>query len=79
MNRRWDEHQRGTAKSKFTRAFAPLEIALLLATAESKELALQLEAQIKKLSKEEKEKIIRNPQSFLSKNPQFTLQNLQDF
>lgn len=58
--RRYQEHLSGTA-SKYTRSFRPLKLAQCWKILESKSAAMQVERFIKKLSKQEKEKLIATP------------------
>lgn len=58
--KRWEAHQTGKA-SKYTRSFKPIKIAQFWHIQGNKALAMQLERNIKKLSKLEKEKIIIHP------------------
>ena len=58
LARRFQEHQRGTAKCKYTRAFKPIKIAQSWQVNGSKADAMRLERDIKKLSRTEKIKLI---------------------
>lgn len=62
ISRRYQEHLSGTA-SKYTRSFKPLKLAQCWKIEESKSAAMQVEKFIKKLSKQEKEKLIAMPKS----------------
>lgn len=60
LEKRYKAHVDGTSKCKFTRSFKPISIAQSWEILE-KSQALKLERQIKKLSKNEKERLIANP------------------
>lgn len=60
LTKRYAAHLDGTA-SKYTRSFKPLRIAQSWEIGEDKSMAMKLEHYIKQLSREEKEKIIKNP------------------
>lgn len=68
LEKRYRSHLNGTGGCKYTRSFKPLAIAQCWIIA-NKLLALQLERDIKKLSKKQKMAIIAHPES-LSTNPQ---------
>lgn len=68
LAKRYTSHVTGTGGCKYTRSFKPLGIAQCWSVSESKVLAMQLERQIKKLSRVEKENIISNPAT-LSEDP----------
>ncbi len=59
LTKRYEAHLEGTA-SKYTRSFKPLKIAQYWKV-KNKSIAMQLENRIKKLSRQNKEKIINNP------------------
>jgi len=61
LQRRYQEHLAGTAKCKYTRSFKPVKLARCWEVTEGKSLALKIERYIKKLSREEKEKLIAKP------------------
>ncbi len=61
LKKRYQSHLDGTLKCKYTRSFKPLRIAQCWEIQESKSLAMQLECQIKKLKRSEKEALINNP------------------
>jgi putative endonuclease len=61
LNRRYQEHLTGTDKCKYTRSFKPERLAQCWEVRDSKTLALQIEAFIKKLPKKKKEALISNP------------------
>lgn len=67
--KRYQSHVNGTGRCKYTRSFKPLMIAQCWQINGSKSLAMQLERQIKKLTRQEKEKLIARP-SKLSDSPQ---------
>jgi len=58
--KRFEAHKNGTG-SKYTRSFKPLHIAQCWKIEGNKSLAMKIERSIKKLSRNEKEKIISNP------------------
>lgn len=60
LEKRYAAHLNGTA-SKYTRSFKPVRIAQSWKIAGEKSLAMKIEKHIKKLSRAEKEKIIKNP------------------
>ena len=65
--RRYHSHKKGTG-SKYTRSFKPKFVAQCWEITGEKGLAMQVEHQIKKMSREEKERVILVP-STLSNNP----------
>lgn len=66
--KRYQSHLNGTGKCKYTRSFKPVTIAQCWQINGSKSLAMQIEKQIKNLSRQEKESIIAKPAK-LSDNP----------
>ena len=58
--KRYEAHKSGTG-SKYTRSFKPTSIAQCWEISGEKGLAMQVERQIKKMSREEKESVIRYP------------------
>ncbi len=68
LAKRYQSHVNGTGKCKYTRSFKPVTIAQCWQIDGSKSLAMQLEKQIKKLSRQEKETLIAKPAK-LSDNP----------
>lgn len=64
--RRYQEHQAGTAKCKYTRSFKPLSIAQNWHIHGLKSTALKMEKFIKKLPKQKKELLIANPELLVS-------------
>src|SRR3990167_7772095 len=69
LAKRYHSHVNGTGRCKYTRSFKPVAIAQCWQIDGSKSLAMQLEKQIKKLSRKEKENLIAKP-ARLSSNPQ---------
>lgn len=69
LAKRYHSHVNGTGRCKYTRSFKPVAIAQCWQIDGSKSLAMQLEKQIKKLSRNEKENLIAKP-ARLSDNPQ---------
>ena len=65
LAKRYETHIKGTGKCKYTRSFKPLSIAQCWRINGDKALAMQIERQIKKLSRIEKEKIIARPSRLL--------------
>lgn len=61
LARRYQEHQRGSTKCKYTRSFKPIKIAQSWSTFEKKSEALAMERFIKRLTKHEKDDLILNP------------------
>ena len=61
LMKRFQSHVDGTGKCKYTRSFKPLCIAQSWKIMGDKALAMQIERQIQKLSRPEKEKIIKCP------------------
>jgi putative endonuclease len=68
LEKRYQAHLDGNGRCKYTRSFKPLKIAQSWLVKEDKLLALKLEREIKKLSRENKIKLIRNPEQ-LSADP----------
>jgi putative endonuclease len=66
--KRYDSHVNGTGRCKYTRSFKPVKIAQCWRIDGDKSLAMQLERQIKKLSRSEKDLVIGKP-STLTDNP----------
>jgi putative endonuclease len=62
LSRRYQEHVLGTGKCKYTRSFKPLHIAQSWQINADKSLAMKTEKFIKKMSKQEKEQLILNPE-----------------
>lgn len=62
LEKRYAKHVEGTA-SKYTRSFKPVLIAQSWEITAGKILAMKIERFIKKLSRMEKEKLIKNPHS----------------
>ncbi len=63
LEKRYHAHVTGTGKCKYTRSFKPIKIAQSWEISQGKAEAMRLERFIKTLSREEKEKIIADPQS----------------
>ena len=63
--KRYKSHIDGTGKCKYTKSFKPLEIAQCWKIYDSKAKAMQIEREIKKLSRLEKEKLIITPSLLL--------------
>lgn len=61
LEKRYQSHVNGTGKCKYTRSFKPKSIAQSWEIIGGKARAMQIEAQIKSLSRAEKEKLILNP------------------
>lgn len=63
--KRYQAHVTGTGKCKYTRSFKPVNIAQYWRINGDKGFAMQIERQIKKLTRSEKEKIIACPSILL--------------
>lgn len=61
LEKRYQSHVMGTGKCKYTRSFKPIAIAQSWKIEGTKAVAMKLERYIKKLSRENKEKIIAQP------------------
>lgn len=59
--RRWQQHVAGTA-AKYTRSFPPTRMLALWEVAADRAIAQQLESKVKKLSRNNKEVIVQQPQ-----------------
>lgn len=77
LQKRCRSHFNGTAKCKFTRSFKPLYIAQCWQIQNDKSLAMKIERYIKKLSRAEKEEIIKAPYT-LSVDPRIQPINRQE-
>ncbi len=77
LQKRCLSHFNGTGKCKYTRSFKPLYIAQCWQIENDKSLAMRIERHIKKLSRIEKEKIIKEPFT-LSADPRVQPINKQD-
>jgi len=69
LEKRYRSHLNGTGGCKYTRSFKPLAMAQCWLIRNDKLLALQLERDIKKLTKKQKMALISEP-VLLSTNPQ---------
>lgn len=65
LQRRYQEHQQGTAASKFTRSFPPKRLAAAWQIEGSKSDAMRLEAYIKQKTKLQKQQFIEQPAALL--------------
>jgi len=72
LEKRYQSHIDGTARCKYTRSFKPIRIAQCWQITDSKSLAMQIEKQVKKLPRLEKEKMINNP-LLLSNDPRVSV------
>ena len=70
LKKRYKSHIDGTGKCKYTKSFKPIEIAQCWRIYDSKAKAMQIERNIKKLSRIEKEKLIINPSLLLDSSIQ---------
>lgn len=61
LARRYQQHLHGTGGCKYTRSFRPLAIAQCWKISHSKSLAMRLERQIKKMSRRDKEQLVKKP------------------
>jgi putative endonuclease len=68
LQRRYQSHLNGTGGCKYTRSFKPLKIAQCWLINGDKRLAMQLEREIKKCTRQQKTKFILEPETF-STNP----------
>lgn len=64
LEKRYQSHLNGKGKCKYTRSFKPLYIAQSWMITGDKSFAMKIERYIKKLTRAEKEKIIRDPVCF---------------
>ena len=64
LEKRYKLHQAGKA-CKYTRSFKPLALAQYWKVIGEKKIAMQVERDIKKLSRADKEKIIANPSTLV--------------
>ncbi len=71
LEKRYQSHLDGSGRCKYTRSFKPIKIAQSWLVEEDKLLAMQLERDIKKRSREGKIKLILNPQ-LLTSHPKVT-------
>jgi putative endonuclease len=65
LAKRYQSHLSGTGKCKYTRSFKPIAMLQCWEIQGSKALAMQIERQIKTLSRAKKEALIANPHSLL--------------
>ena len=65
IDKRYQQHINGTSKCKYTRSFKPVALAQCWKINNDKSHAMKIEAFIKKLSRVQKEKIIRHPSLLL--------------
>lgn len=68
LERRYQSHLDGSGRCKYTRSFKPLKIAQAWLIQGDKVLAMRLEREIKKRSRQAKLELIANPQQ-LSSDP----------
>jgi putative endonuclease len=69
LERRYQEHVKGTIKCKFTRSFKPLYIAQSWKIYGNKNIAMKIEKYIKSLNREKKEHLIQFPDKLLVDYP----------
>lgn len=69
LDRRYQQHIQGTARCKYTRSFKPLHIAGKWQVFTDKAGAMQVERFIKKLSRQEKERLILLPETLTQNFP----------
>jgi putative endonuclease len=62
LEKRYQSHLDGTGKCKYTRSFKPIKIAQSWQIKEEKAYAMKVERYIKKLSRADKDKLIREPE-----------------
>jgi putative endonuclease len=77
MPKRYRAHVEGKGRCKYTRSFKPLTIAQCWKISGDKSIALKLEHSIKKLSRPEKEKIIKRPSLITNENIKSISKNLR--
>ena len=77
LEKRYRSHLNGTGGCKYTRSFKPLGIAQCWLVHGDKALAMRIERDIKKLSREQKMQIIAHPAT-LSSDPRVQVSNLPD-
>lgn len=65
ITRRYQSHVNGTGKCKYTRSFKPVSIAQCWEVVGEKATAMQIERFIKKLTRVEKDNLIKNPTNLL--------------
>lgn len=65
LERRYQEHVKGSQKAKYTRSFKPLCLARAWHICGSKSVALKIEKWIKKKSKKEKKELIQFPERLM--------------
>lgn len=63
LEKRYKSHVDGTSKCKYTRSFKPVKIAQAWEVPQGKVEAMKMERYIKKLSRSEKDKIVKEQQS----------------
>lgn len=61
LAKRYKSHQEGTGGCKYTKSFKPVSIAQAWKISGTKAFAMEIERKIKKLSRQEKEKLILEP------------------
>lgn len=62
LERRYQEHLEGSAKSKYTRSFKPVKLAQSWKIEGGRGDAMKLESYIKSLNRAEKERLIKHPE-----------------
>ena len=70
IEKRIKSHIKGNITSKFTRAFKPVRVEACWILTGNKSAALKTEASIKKLKREEKEKLIKNTDLIKNHSPE---------
>lgn len=68
--RRYQSHLDGTGKCKYTKSFKPLKLVRCWEIQGEKALAMRIERYIKKLSRVEKEKLIKKPTLLVNLYPE---------
>lgn len=69
IERRYQEHQAGSAKCKYTRAFPPVRLAVCWRVESTLSDTLKIEHFIKKYTKRAKKELITNPHQLTKKFP----------
>lgn len=72
LSKRYHTHLTGTGKCKYTRSFKPISMVQAWKITGDKALAMHIERKIKKLPRDAKEKIIRNPSSLCVSDAKIT-------
>ena len=63
LSRRYEEHLKGTKKSRYTRSFKPVRIVRSWLLAGSRASAMKVERLVKGMDRKMKDALVKNPQS----------------